>query len=66
MPNKLNLGKGGCKLNNMEIKARILLIQGYYQLQREFEASLEELRPCIKEGGAGKEGEKRGERREIL
>lgn len=41
VPHKSNVGKGGCKLNNMEMKARIPLIQGYYQLQREFEASLE-------------------------
>lgn len=41
LPNKSNVGKGACKFNNMEMRARILLVQGYYQLQREFEASLE-------------------------
>lgn len=41
VPHKSNVGEGGCKLNNMEMKEGILLIQGYHQLQREFEASLE-------------------------
>lgn len=36
------------------MKEGILLIQGYHQLQREFEASLEQLNPVLKREGQGK------------